>query len=138
MIAGKHSWFGFALMIGVVYAAIGITFALPASNVPVWRLAAWVVSGLIYVFHIAYEHYRLNNSVRATALHAAGAAAIGAFGLAVAANIHELWRAPHYRPALAVALVAWPVLVVVPAFIVALAITYVLSLIRKSSFQKAA
>jgi len=138
MNTGKNSWFGLALLIGVMYAAIGIVFAFPASNVRAWRLAAWVVSGLVYAFHIAYELYRLNNSVRATAMHAALAAAIGAFGLAVGANIHELWTAPTYRRALALAFVAWPVLVFVPAFAGALVIAYAISLIGKSSLQKTA
>src|SRR2546426_2133639 len=37
------------------------------------------------------SHFRLGSSPRSTALHAAGAVALGAFGLALAANIHSLF-----------------------------------------------
>src|SRR5436190_17123202 len=102
---GRQSWFGTAIVIGVLYCVIGIVFALPSNQVRMWRLAAWVVSAAVYAAHIGYEHFRLGNRPRATALHAALAVAVGAFGLAVAANFHEVWAAPSYRRSLALALV---------------------------------
>ena len=116
----QQSWFRTATLIGVFYCAIGIVFALPSSHVRLWRLTAWLVSAAVFAAHIRYEHYRVGNSSRATAAHAALAAAIGAFGLAVAANIHELWVASGYRRSIVLALVTWPVLTAVPAFVVAL------------------
>jgi hypothetical protein len=53
-------------------------------------------------------------------MHASMAAALGAAGLAVAANLHESRAASHYRPLMATALIAWPLLTAVPAFVVAL------------------
>ena len=97
---------------------------------------AWLMSAVVYAVHIGYEQFRLDNSPLATALHAALAVAVGAFGLAVAANIHEVWATPGYRPSLALALVAWPVLVALPAFIFALVAAYVLALARRQSFSK--
>jgi hypothetical protein len=41
---GRHSWFGAAIVIGVLYCVIGIVFALPSNQVRMWRLAAWVKS----------------------------------------------------------------------------------------------
>jgi hypothetical protein len=121
------------VLIGVLYSVIGILFALPANQVRVWRPAAWVVSAAVYAAHIGYEQLRLGTSPRATAFHTALAAAVGAFGLAVAANVHELRVMPSYRPLLAVALVAWPALTAVPAFVVALVMAAALARIRSST-----
>jgi hypothetical protein len=79
-----------------------------------------VISAAVYGAHIGYEQFRLGNSPRTTALHTALAVAIGAFGLAVAANFHEVRVASSYRRSLALALVAWPALTAVPAFAIAL------------------
>jgi hypothetical protein len=125
---GRHSWFGTATVIGVVYCVIGIVFALPSNQVRMWRLAAWVASAALYAGHIAYEHLRLRNSSRSLALHVAVAVAIGAFGLAVAAIIHSLFAPPNYtRWRFGLALVAWPIITALPAFIVALAMAWVLA-----------
>ena len=125
--SGRKSWIRAALLIGVVYFLIGRGFALPADQLGVWRLAAWVASAAVAAAHIGYEHFRLNNSPRATALHAAIAVAFGAFALALAANIHDLGSASGYRPRMLIALVAWPLLTAVPAFLVAFAVAAVLA-----------
>jgi hypothetical protein len=93
-----------------------------------WRLAAWVVSAAVYAAHIGYEHFRLGNSPRATALHAALAVAVGAFLLAVAATVRAVTVPSHapYRQYL-LALVAWPLVTAVPAFLVALAVAALLA-----------
>lgn len=130
---GRQSRFGTTIVIGVLYCVIGIVFALPSSQVRVWRLAAWVVSAAVFAAHIGYEQFRLGNSPNATALHTAMAVAVGAFGLAVAANFHEVWVASSYRHSLAFALVAWPALTAVPAFVVALVAAAALARIRHST-----
>jgi uncharacterized membrane protein YgdD (TMEM256/DUF423 family) len=66
----------------------------------------------------------LRSSLRTTALHAALAVGLGAFGLAVAATLHAQ-RTNHHFPA--IALVIWPVATALPAFVVALAAAAVLS-----------
>jgi hypothetical protein len=53
-------------------------------------------------------------------MHASIAAALGAGGLAVAANMHEWMTASSYRPSIAIALAAWPLLTGVSAFVVAM------------------
>jgi hypothetical protein len=97
-----------------------------------WRLAAWVVSAGVYAAHIGYEHLRLRNGPRSTALHAAVAVAIGAFGLAGAAIVHSLLSASPHRllRLVTLALMAWPILAGVPAYLVALAATAVLARAR--------
>jgi hypothetical protein len=118
----RRAWVRAAVLFGVAYFLIGRLFALPASHVHAWRLAAWMVSGVAFAAHIGYEHSRLRHSPRSTALHAALAVAIGAFALALAANIHDLGSASGYRPRMLIALVAWPLLTAVPAFIVSLVV----------------
>ncbi len=126
--SGRKSWIRAALLIGVVYFLIGRGFALPADHLHLWRLAAWVASAAVAAAHIGYEHFRLNNSPRATALHAAMAVALGAFLLAVAATVHAVMvpsHAPYWRYLLA--LVLWPIFTALPAFLVALAVAAVLA-----------
>ncbi len=125
--SGRKSWIRAALLIGVVYFLIGRGFALPTDHVRVWRLAAWLASAGMAAAHIGYEHFRLNNSPRATALHAAMAVALGAFLLAIAANIHDLGSASGYRPRMLIAFIAWPLLTAVPAFLLALAVAAVMA-----------
>ncbi len=112
------------LLVGATYLVVGITFAaLPAASNQMrvtWRLAAWVISAIAFAAHIGYEHVRLRSSPGTTALHASLAVALGAFGVAVAANVHAQAAATHQR-SVALALVLWPVLTALPAFVVALA-----------------
>ena len=126
---------GAVLAIGVVYALVGIVFATPTSHVGVWRLAAWGVSAVAYAAHIAYERFRLRSSAPSGALRVAMAVALGAFGLAVGANIHSLSGAStdQHRRLLLLALVIWPVITALPAFLVALAAGGVLTRVPKGA-----
>ena len=120
--SGFKPWIRRVILVGIVYFVVGLLFALPSSHVRGSRLAAWVVSGVVYAAHIGYEQLRLNNSPRATALRAALAVAFGALLLAVAANVHAVMvtsHAPYWLFLLA--LVLWPLITAVPAFLVALA-----------------
>jgi hypothetical protein len=115
---------------GIGYALVGIVSALPTTHVRAWRLAAWAVSAVGYAAHIAYEHFRLRNSPGSAARHVALAAALGAFGLAVGANIHSLsvGSVNQHRQLLLLSLAIWPVITAVPAFLVALGASGVLRL----------
>jgi hypothetical protein len=117
-----------ALLLAVLYALVGILFAMPVAHAKAWRLAAWVVSAIGYASHIAYERFRLRSSVFSAALHIGLAAALGAFGLAVGANVHSLLAssATPRRHLLLLALAVWPVITGLPAFVVALALNAVL------------
>ena len=124
--SNNKRWLRAVILFGIVYAVVGITFGEFG-----WRVAAWLVSGAAFAAHIGYEHFRIRNSSRRTALHASGAAALGAFGLAVAANAHELWANPaNHRLLLLLSLVLWPILTAVPAFVVALTVAAVLARMR--------
>ena len=125
---GSHPWTGAAILFGIVYACVGIAFAVPATHAKAWRLAAWMVSAAGFMAHLAYERFRLHNAPRNAALHSAVAVALGAFGLAAGANIHALSVAStgRHRLLLLLALVIWPVMTALPAFLVALGISLLL------------
>ena len=118
------------LFLAVVYLLLGMGFAELAressTNPAIWRRLAWVFSAVAFAGHIGYEQFRLGNPGQTVATHVSFAAALGALGLAVSANVHELLGAASYRGRLAVALVAWPVLIAIPAFVVAMVATAVL------------
>jgi hypothetical protein len=120
------------ILIGLFYALVGIVFAWPVEHARAWRLAAWVVSAVAYAAHIGYEHFRLHHRPPRAALHVALAVALGAFGLAVGANLHSLSvpSTAGHRRLLLIALAAWPAITAVPAFLVALALATILSRAR--------
>jgi hypothetical protein len=125
----RQSWVRTAVFLGIGYALVGIVFAVPASHVQAWRLAAWVVSAIGYAAHIAYERFRLQNSPGSAALHIAFAVALGAFGLAVGANIHSLSAGStnEHRQLLLLSLGIWPVVTALPAFLVAFGTSVILA-----------
>jgi uncharacterized membrane protein YoaK (UPF0700 family) len=113
------------LLVAAVYLVVGVALGAFASGSTTeamratWRRLAWLISAIAFAAHIGYEQFGLGSSPRTTATRVSLAAALGACGLAVAANIHELWFAASYRRSLAIALVAWPLLTAIPAFVVA-------------------
>lgn len=124
-------WPRAALLFGIVYPIVGITFAVPAHSSAgqaraAWRLAAWLVCGAAFAAHLAYEHFRLRSPPGRAAWHVSVAVAFGAFVLAVWINAHP-HRSPSNRPQALLALVVFPVVTAVPAFLVALATSAVLS-----------
>lgn len=115
------------LYLGVVYLTAGLLFGTLAGQAAstqvrvAWRWAAWVVSAIAFGAHIVYEQVRLRSSPRITALHVSAAAGLGAFGLAVAANVHAQTISPHQHSLiLLLSLAIWPVMTALPAFVVAL------------------
>ena len=123
-------WIRAALLFGAVYLLVGRVSTLPTSNVDIWRLAAWVISAVTFTTHFWYEHFRLRSAYRAAALHVATAVAVGAFGLAVAAMIHSLSTTGGIRPVWLLAVILWPAITAVPAFLAALAAGAILTLLR--------
>lgn len=132
----ESRWVGAALLVGAIYLAAGVGFGALAARAPshalvvAWRLAAWVASALAFAAHIGYEQLRLRRSPSTTALHVAFATAVGACALAVAAMIHVVSSGTGNPGRIAIALVAWPAITAVPAFLVALAVAAVMSRLR--------
>ncbi len=125
-------WIRAVLLFGAVYVAIGRVFAIPVDDVSAWRTIAWVISAAAFATHIWFEHFRLRNSHRSAAFHVAMAVAIGAFGLAAAGTIPSLASAPPIRPVWLLALVFWPAVAGVPAFLVALTAGAIIALLRRT------
>lgn len=126
--SGRRRWLCTAILVGGLYLAVGIISATlagaAASNQMrfIWRLSAFLLSAVAFAAHTAYEHFRLRNAAQSTAWHASVAVAFGAFALALVANVHDLGSASGYRPRMLIALVTWPLITAVPAFLVALVV----------------
>jgi hypothetical protein len=122
-----------------VYVIAGIVSGALASQaashqaVIAWRWAAWLVSAVAFGAHIVYEQVRLRTSPKITALHVSSAAGLAGFGLAIAANVHARVVPPH-QPSLmlALSLAIWPVMIALPAFVVALVTAILLARVRRS------
>jgi len=129
------SWVWAAVICGAFYLAIGIVFGGLGSSAEtriLWRRAAWVVSAVVFAVHIAYEHFRRRSQPRTTGLHVAAAVALGTFGLAVSANIHAQ-PTTRQRLLVAAALVIWPALTAIPAFVVAFVMAALLGRTTRST-----
>ena len=124
------------VLLGGVYFVMGVVFGELAKRAGSeqgqfrWRLTAWVLSAAVFAAHIAHEHFRLRSRASVLALHVALAGALGAFLLAAAATLHAMRltsTAPFWLYLLA--LVLWPLMTGVPAFVVAFVGAKVLVLI---------
>jgi hypothetical protein len=125
--------------LGGLYAIAGLVFGALAGQaashdaVITWRSVAWFVSALVFGAHIVYEQVRLRTSPKITALHVSLAAALGAFGLAIAANVHAQTLPPQQHSlTLVLALAIWPVMIGLPAFVVALVSAMVVARVRRN------
>jgi hypothetical protein len=129
----KNRWLFTVVLFAIVYFLVGFAFPNPPGSNPTqfwWRLASWVVCGAVFALHIGLEQLRFRNSPLRTSLHASASVAIGAFALAVAANIHALTAGTGNQRLLAMALVIWPILAGLPAFMVAWAVAVGLARMR--------
>jgi len=128
--SNRVKWIPVTLLAGIAYIVVGVVFAALAAGagshqrVVAWRLAAWVVSLVVFIAQIAFEQTRLGSTSRRSAFHAALGAALGAFGLAAAALIHRHGSA---GPTGYAAFLVWPVLVFIPAFLAAFVLAAVLA-----------
>jgi len=135
--SGRQLWLRTVILLGAVYLVIGLASSAfagwsPSNQMVVtWRLLAFLTSAVAFAVHIGYEHFRQGSSTLVTALHASMGVAVGAFALAAAANVHGVWVASSHQRALVFALVAWPALTAVPAFVVALVAAAGLTLSRR-------
>lgn len=135
----RQTWLRMAILIGAVYFVFGVGFAALAgwsasSSMRVtWNRLGFVASAVAFALHIGYEHFRLRNSPLITASHVSTAVALGAFALAVSANIHGYRVGSGNKRLLAFALVAWPAITAILAFVVALVAAAGLHLRRRTT-----
>jgi hypothetical protein len=125
-------WLGAALAVGIAYLVIGLATAslagaaASAQGRTGWRLAAWVISAVVFAGHVAYERLRLRTPAASASFHAALAVALGAFGLAAAATVHAAAGAGADRR-YGLALILWPLATAVPAFAAAVVLSLALT-----------
>ena len=128
--SGSRLWLRVVLW-GLAYAVIGfVTAALSRGAATgqlrlVWRWAAWLLSAVVFAAQIFFERSRAR-SPAGGAWRAALAVAVGGFLLAAWATVHSLTVGAGRLGAHLIALVAWPVLLAVPAFLAAWAVAAVL------------
>jgi len=121
----KPRWPQIAMFFAIVYPVVGLSFAAlanPSASHGIritWRLAAWLVSAAAFAAHMGYELFRLRSPSLRAALHVSAAVALGAFVLAVWVNIQYWVALSHQSPLALWALVAFPAVTGVPAFVVA-------------------
>ncbi len=133
----RQRWFRIVVLLGAVYFVFGVAFSAFASwsgsnSMRVaWNRLAFLASGVAFALHTGHEHFRLRNSPLITASHVSMAVALGAFALAVSANVHGYIVGSSNKRLLTLALVAWPALTAVPAFAVALVAAAGLALRRR-------
>jgi uncharacterized protein (DUF486 family) len=127
------------VLLGAVYFVFGVAFAAFASWAAsnsmreTWNRLGFLTSAVAFALHIGYEHFRLGSSPLMTASHVSIAVALGAFALAVNANVHGYRVGSSHQRLLAFALVAWPAITAIPAFVVALVAAAGLGLRRRST-----
>lgn len=123
------------MLFAIAYPIVGIALSFPANaaanNVRLaWRLGVWLICAAVFLTHIALES-RARNTPLPAAWHAAVAVAIGGFLLAVWVNVHGQWmtsRPPN--PLAPWALVLFPLVTGVPAFVAGFVAASVLARIR--------
>ena len=132
----RRLWLRAVLLTGSIYCAIGIGFGAFAARsssqrmVVAWNVASFAVSLVVFAVHIGYEHFGIGNRPLIVAWHTSLAVALGSFLLAVSANIHSFRVANAQHGLLAIALVVWPLMTGIPAFVVALIAAAALKFIR--------
>ncbi len=129
----RSRWMLGVLLAGLLYLVIGIgTADLARLSGGAWRLVAWATSAVVFLAHIAYERTRLRSATMTSALHAALAVALGAFGLALAATLRAA-ATGNYRGAFALALVAWPAMTGIVSFVAAWVMVTLAGLLGKTA-----
>ena len=130
----RRRWVRNVVLVGAAYLAIGVVFGTLAGDAPsnhvrvLWRLAAWAISAAVFAGHIGYEHVQLRCSAGSTAFHTSLSVALGAFALAVIAIVHSHGKSGHSF----LAFLVWPLVIWVPAFLVALAAASMLTRTRRN------
>ncbi len=99
------------LLCGLGYVVVGLAFGALANASAghareAWRLSAFAVSAALFVSQFVFEYRRAGRTPSEVAAYCALAVALGAFGLAAAGRLRT-------------ALVVWPGVTGVPAFVAA-------------------
>jgi hypothetical protein len=119
----RRGWIPAAALVGAGYALVGVVFAefarISAGREMrrFWRLSAWVVSFALLAAHLTHETRGRSPESPRAAFHVALGVALGAFGLAVWINLQPRTVAAPKSPLAPLALVVFPVVTGIPAFL---------------------
>jgi len=133
--SGKYGWLFAVMLFAIVYFLVGFAFPNPPASDPRqfwWRLASWFLCGAAFAIQIGLEQFRFRSSPLRTAVHTGASVALAALALAVAANVHGLTAGTGNQRLLALALVIWPIIAGLPAFVVALVTAAVFARLRSN------
>jgi len=89
------------------------------------------VSAVLFAIHTWYEHFKLRNTPVVSSVHVATAVALGGFLIAVAAIANSFLTGSGNIRLLLLALLAFPLVTSVPAFVVAFVGTVLLQRFKK-------
>jgi hypothetical protein len=133
----QDRWLPAVILVALGYVLVGYCTTLFADSAAtdlmrnMWRRAAFLVSGFVFVLHFWYDFYRRHHPPRATALHASLSVALAAFILAVQANVHAWVTGTGNTTMLAIALLVWPTMTGIPAYLVGRAVGALLARRRR-------
>lgn len=122
---------------GLVYLGLGVGSAIISNDLesaPVQasiRVGIFVVAVMVFLGHLRLELARSAGKLRASALITSGALACGTFLLAVYAVSTEWWNSSQLPMSLLSALLIWPVVTSLPAFLAALVLGGVMLRFRR-------
>ena len=137
-----RQWLWILLAGGVAYLIIGQVFAFfagaaaSANTRLAWRLAAWILSGVLFTLHIRFERTRFHSTAKTTAMRTSLAVGLGAFLIAVVA-IARTRVNPAPISLRLLALVLFPLITMLPAFLVAFVLASTLWKPRPSTASEA-
>ena len=134
MIDTSRSWIRTALVVAVIYAVIGLATVAASraaggagmqTAVRVIRVLSWLLSAVLYFLHLIIEN-RSRPKATAAAWHTSAAVAMATLLLALVATARQL-DAGNRRPAVFVAIAAWPILTGLVSFVVGVVLSGLLA-----------
>ena len=133
MIDTSRSWIRTALGFAVTYAVIGVATVAASraaggagmqTAVRIIRAMSWLLSAVLYFLHLIIEN-RSRPRATVAAWHTSAAVAMATLLLALVATARQL-DAGNGRPAVFVAIAAWPILTGLVSFVVGVVLSGVL------------
>jgi uncharacterized membrane protein len=121
---------------GIIYLVIGILSAFVTNPMEstgmqtALRLLALAFAIAAFVYHIRLNLFHSNQSVLKAAINAAIATAFGTFLLAVLANINSILTEAENKNQMPLALIIWPVVTGLLAFLSGFVVAKIFSFIR--------
>jgi nitroreductase len=130
-------WWPRVVSVGLMYLGLGVGSAVISNDLesaPVQasiRVGILLVAVAVFCCHLRVELARAAHRVRASALIASSAVALGTFLLAVYALGLSWWDTSHLPTSLLSALLVWPAATSLPAFLAALGLGSVMARLHR-------